>query len=354
VRRIATALLALKNAGNAKYNSWQYTFYCEFDVDGVLNKQAKAMENELQNWLEEIIQLRNNYHTLNYFTSQQLCVIRQKLGQLECKTISSLPLNVLSILMSISCRITEENVLDALKDTKGEDFDDGLNLGSNTELSASTIGQVIAEVEVNLDSAIEKKVNLLKDQLNEAEIILFNSLVDYGYSESLVYLGIKYCSGKHGKNLTERYVGNWCMKNEKKYEKMEKNALLEEINSQNISKPDCTALDNATQDDSTNIIQSENYSATKEHLTDDFFPSGLHKAARLYPNHDKAVECCIESESASISNPIFHSSVTSSIGTTEDEKRLHCTYDFVYICTKNIVVLSNTIMVCIFLATQKK
>jgi len=338
VRRIAAALLALRNAGHAKYTAWQYTFYCECDVDSALKDQAKAMENELQHWREEIVQLRKDYHALNYFTTQQLRVIRQKLGQLECKTISSLPVNVLFILMSISCEITEENVLDALKNTKGQDYDDttgGPNLDGNIESSVSKnkssadIGQVIAEDEVSIESAIEKKVKLLSDQLNEAHQMIFNSLVDCGYPETVAYLGIKYCTQQQSENLTETCVGDWCMKNELKYEKMEKQALLEEIDSQNISKPDCTALettvDDTTQDAS--VMQSDNSAeidATEKYLVDEFdFPSGLaREAAKLYPDdHDKAVKYCIEKESASISNPIFHSAVTSSLRTNEDEKR---------------------------------
>ena len=340
VRRIATALLALQNAGHARYTVWQYTFYCDCDVESALRKQAKTMESELQRWTDEIVYLRKRYHALNYFTTQQLHVIRQKLGQLDCNTISHLPPEVLSMLMSISCQINEEVVLSTLKDRKGEDFDDSLSnhklVGNKESLvtsngNANIADQVNPDNEVSIENAIEKKLKILCDQLSEVERETFDELKEaYQDLEAIVYLGIKYSTDKSDENLTEKAL-EWCVENESRYVDMEKQTLLEELNSCSVLKSEDSASMNSSVQDSSllngSAVQNDNsadIAETEQKVIEFGFESGLaREAAMLHPNDvEKAVEYCLNVDNASVTNSLlFRSVVTGALNEAGDDKR---------------------------------
>jgi len=355
VRRIAAALLALQNAGHAKYTVWQYTFYCDCDVGSALQKQAKTMESEFQQWTNQIVDLRNNFHALNYFTTQQLHILRQKLGQLDCNTISHLPSEVLSLLMSISCQINEEVVISVLKDRKGADIDDAPsnhNLVESFGEVPSNVDQANPENEVSIEGAIEKKLKILCDQLSEIEQSVYAELKEAN-AEVTVYLGIKYYNNKCSETPAEETlydeVLEWCMENDNRYEHMDKQDLLEELNACSISKSEDSAIQsimNSSARDSSLLnrttMQNDNsadISETEQKVIEYGFESGLaREAAVLYPNDvEKAVEYCLNVDNASVSNSqLFHSVVTGALNEAGSEKRyalcvlllvlVHCMY----------------------------
>ena len=78
------------------------------------------MENDLKQWNNEIAMSRSTFHVLNLFTTQQLQVIRQQLGQLSNDRISCLPPTVISMLMNISTRICEKDIKDCLRTAESE------------------------------------------------------------------------------------------------------------------------------------------------------------------------------------------------------------------------------------------
>ena len=110
--RVAEVLVALRQAGNTKYINWSYTFHCHILRIDELTQLAKLMEEELAEWRVEVEAAREQYYELNYYTTQQLLILRNKLGELRdpLKISSSVSPSVLALLHSISNDISASMV----------------------------------------------------------------------------------------------------------------------------------------------------------------------------------------------------------------------------------------------------
>ena len=332
------------------------------------------MESELKEWTGQIATLRSRFHALNYFTTQQLCIIRQKLGQLNCETIDSLPENVLSMLMSISFKICEQDIKDALlQATKVDDITVDSSVSSNTDKAKmyipsdddAKVSQIFGE-DINIEVTIEKKLSLLIEQLTELDRKVFEEIKDSDFSDTVAYLSIKYCANESSQNICEKFIkraSKWCMENEDSYEKMDKHNLLKELesfNSQNnqnfqenvqgafgtddiptsqIDETDASNRDNdTTQFNNFQQVQandSVNIDLIEQELIENDIPSGLaREAAKKFPtNLKKALRYCLEEQNSSTTDELVQSVITCSSNMLGDGKRHVHNYVFINLFT---------------------
>ena len=318
VCRITNALVALQNAGHAQYITWSYSFYCD-DVYSVLENQAMKMERELKRWTDEIAMARNNFHVLDLFTTQQLRVIRQQLGQLNCERITSLPPAVLSMLMSISPKICEKDVKECLQLEKSKNSLEGHHTPEKSEVLEDSLAyvdhddneQIIQfnpDDEVSLEAAVEKFVTQLIDQLSEVERNAYEELKG-NFSDGMVYLSIKNCS-KSNMQLEDLIedANSWCLENEDNYPNDDPEKVLNELQALNVQNSVSTeneqniqCTDNVTSVSSAMQSQNGSVSTMEQTLIDNYFPSGLaREAAELFPNDvEKALSYCLNEENKS-------------------------------------------------------
>ena len=97
---------------------WSYIFHCSLpDVVVHLNAQASEMENDLENWMKEVEDKRNQFYELNYFTTPQLLSLCEELGQFKCVDDQHKPINpeVMSLLQSISREVTASDVKEQIQ-----------------------------------------------------------------------------------------------------------------------------------------------------------------------------------------------------------------------------------------------
>ena len=313
--QIANALLELKNAGHARYITWSYSFHCECnDLYNVLDNQAMKMERELKQWNKEITMSRSSCHILNLFTTQQLRVIRQQLGQLNCERISSLPPAVLSMLMSISPKICEKDVKECLQLVKTESSLVGQHSSKKLEnLDNSSdpvdhddnmqISQFNPDNEISKEAAVEKLVMQLINQLNDVERKAYEELKE-DYSDKLAYLSIKSCSNA---NIEQEALVtdacSWCLDNEDKYNDPE--VVLNELQAVNMQSNEFVANEQSTQceNDEKFVVQSQNDRVylMEQMLIENYIPSGLaREVAELFPNDiEEALDYCLNEENKS-------------------------------------------------------
>jgi len=329
------------------------------------------MEFELKKWTGEIATLRSRFHALNYFTTQQLCIIRQKLGQLNCETIKSLPSDVLSMLMSISFKICEQDIKDALEATKVEDAAVDCTSSSTDKRKPSVpsnddikLSQIIEGEDVNIEVTIEKKLSLLIEQLTELDRRIFEEIKDSDFSDTIAYLSIKHCTNENSQTVRDNFIkraSKWCMENEDNYETMDKHALLKELDSFNtennqnlqgnsqgacgtntmpasqstVDEVDCDYSDgHITQYSSfqeNTIVQSNNSADIdfiEQELIENYIPSGLaREAAKLFPtNLKKALRYCLQQQNLSTTDESVQSVITCSSNMCGDGKRYVCEY----------------------------
>ena len=274
------------------------------------------MENELKKWNDEIAKSRNNFHVLNLFTTQQLRVIRQQLGQLNCERISSLPPTVISMLMSISPKICEEDIKECLQSVKdktslvghhlSEKSEDLNNLSSPVDPSDDVqLSQFNPENEVSLEAAVEKWVMLLISHLDDVEKSVYEVLKGV-YPDEVVYLSIKNCcDGSIEQDSLVDKASAWCLDNVNKYEGIDPQVVLNELKALN-------AQSNASVDNEQNTQHEEGASVMVQSLDDSVYemeqmlidndiPSGLaREAAERYSDDiEKALAYCLDEQSRS-------------------------------------------------------
>ena len=269
------------------------------------------MENELKQWKDEIAKSRNTFHVLNLFTTQQLRVIRQQLGQLNCERISTLPPEVISMFMSLSPKIrgkdikeclqlvkTKSSLVDQPSLKKSEDSNDLLthvDYEDNTE-----IGQFNPEDEVSIVAAIEKLVMRLINQLSDVEKTAYEELKG-GYPDEVAYLSIKNCNNANmqQEDLIER-ASEWCLENQNSYENKDPQAVLNEIQTLNLQNNESTKNEQNVQSESNaspvvESLKEDSINLMEQMLIENDIPSGLaREAAELYPDDiEEALSYCL-------------------------------------------------------------
>ena len=275
------------------------------------------MENELKQWNDEIAKARKNFYVLNLFTAQQLRVIRQQLGQVNCDRISSLPSTVISMLMSISPKIREKDIKESLQSvklksslvtqdstTKSEDLNSlysPIGYDENVEM-----GQFNPENEVSMEAAVEKLLMHLINQLSVIEKEVFDELKNSDYSDNIAYLSIKYCSNVTNQqgNLVEA-TSAWCLENENRYLNRDPKSMLNELQAFNLQNNEHiwnTQIKQYENDENSVVkSQDDNVFVMEKMLIDNDIPSGLaRKAAEIYPNDiGEALSYCLNEQNKS-------------------------------------------------------
>ena len=273
------------------------------------------MERELQQWNNEIAKSRSNFHVLNLFTTQQLRVIRQQLGQLNCERISSLPPTVISMLMSISPKICEKDIKECLQSviskssmvehhsSEKSDLD---NLSSPVDPNDNVqISQFNPENEVSLKAAVEKWVMLLISHLDDVEKSVYEALKGV-YPDEVVYLSIKNCSDDNIKQdtLAEK-ASAWCLDNANKYVDIDPQVVLNELQALNTQSSESVDNEQNTQreEGASVMVQSQDDSVheMEQMLIDNGIPSGLScEAAERFPDDiEKALAYCLDEQNRS-------------------------------------------------------
>ena len=182
VRRIADALIMLQQYGNGEFIGWELQFHSFLPhIVEDLQKIAYNMETALDEWKEEIESRCDAYYELNYFTSQQLLLLREELGRLKNSVIVELSPVTLSLLQSVSRLVTSENVKDTVKGmaTLLEETHDGVikhhQIPQNVQISASIgagCNQLHQQIQEPASSTSAIMDDILKNESSKSDVLL--------------------------------------------------------------------------------------------------------------------------------------------------------------------------------------
>ncbi|XP_070579265.1 E3 ubiquitin-protein ligase rnf213-alpha-like [Ptychodera flava] len=134
ITRLATAYIKLCAAGNVLFSKWTAVIYCQeskkvsvvvdfgigentlLGLDPVyvqLQKLCNFMEDCLEEWLVYVEEKRSDFYQLNYYTTEQLVILRRELAQLlsDPKQVSP---GVYTLLETLKPNCQEDDVKEAL------------------------------------------------------------------------------------------------------------------------------------------------------------------------------------------------------------------------------------------------
>ena len=83
VQVIAEKLVLLQQAGNIKYIGFEMKFSCACVEATDLEDYIDMMERDLITWLHQVERSRKKYYHLNYFTAEQLVLLRKELRSVK-------------------------------------------------------------------------------------------------------------------------------------------------------------------------------------------------------------------------------------------------------------------------------
>lgn len=181
VRRIADTLIVLQQYGNGVFIGWELQFHSFLPhIVEDLQKIAYNMETALDKWKEEIDRRCNAYYELNYFTSQQLLLLREELGRLKNSEIVELSPVTLSLLQSVSRLVTSENVKDTVEGmaTLLEETHDGVithQIPQNVQFSSSIgagCNQLHQRIQEPASSTSAIMDDMLKNESSKSDVLL--------------------------------------------------------------------------------------------------------------------------------------------------------------------------------------
>ena len=247
VCRIAELLIALQQVGNVKYTGWKLVVPCGLSHTVVekLQNQAKAMEHELRNWEEEVVQKRGEFYQLNYFSTLQLLTLRRELGHIKSKPHSGphdVTPNVLALLESISTEVSAPRVFGTVQSVIAEtirstfsslsattipnqsgatnvtpslssaDVDRSSTSGTGTEVP-SLSEEILMSADVQTSSgAKDMEIELpeiSEDDLTEEQKGIMQDLIKrFEFQSKLVLKAFEIC-----KDQTKYDIQNWCIEN---------------------------------------------------------------------------------------------------------------------------------------------
>ena len=236
VRRIADALKALQQHGSGDYIGWEMNCPCNLpNVVDQLQHVASNLEDDLKQWKHEIQEQRNQFYELNYYTTQQLLLLRKELGRLQEPRENTVKPEAMALLLSISRDVSgdvmKEYVLDVtqkeqqkvmvLASTIAQAEDHVSFTGQPSEQSAQPepVDPTISAVVIDLLESEATKTSTPRaiqqeDDLGvEHKAILANIRNNFGCHKQLILLAFEQCENSYDLHA----VTAWCMDNQSKY-----------------------------------------------------------------------------------------------------------------------------------------
>ena len=244
VCRIADVLLLLQQAGNVRYTRWMYQAPCSTDegIISTLQSQAKRMEEELRQWKKTVLEARNKFYELNYFTTIQLLLLRQELGAMNAAFgNANVPSNILALLRSISFNITSENVCRVVKNLVA---DPSLVIGSpNHEESCVDQNERTLKTAILAQPVQEERIEkpkLQEDELTDEQKGIMTFVVQRLSCSKLLVL--KAFEINQGKEMNKYEYKKWCIDHLTKYRYEDEDEYLSEEDS--VSQQSSEETDN--------------------------------------------------------------------------------------------------------------
>ena len=216
---------------------WTLKFPCTLpnEDDDIVDKLTcilKEMSDDLEEWQNVVAKARNEFYSLNYFTTQQLLLLRRELYHFtDSNYDADLKPDVMALLQSLSNELSQKLVVSHIRGLSNEQEDeeeDDMELDNNNSAvgvsPSTTETETAASASKLLSSSGPLPTLSAKDLTDNQKMILENLMESFGYSEKLVLLAFE----RIAKPDIEEEVEKWCADHEEDY-KYDDNEADEDI-----------------------------------------------------------------------------------------------------------------------------
>ena len=238
-------LIQLLQHGHSKYMGWILKFPCTLpnkddDIVDKLTCILKEMSGDLEEWQNVVAEARSQFYCLNYYTTQQLLLLRKELFHFTNSNYAAdLKPDVMALLQSLSSNISQKLVVSHIRGQSDEQDDveeNNMELNDNNSAvgvsPSATERETAASASKLLSSTGPLPTLLAKDLTDNQKMILENLIESFGYSEKFVLLAFEHIA----KPYIEEEVEKWCMEHEEdyKYDDNEADEDIMDLSSENV------------------------------------------------------------------------------------------------------------------------
>ena len=202
--------------------------YHDDDLVDLLTHILNDMTIDLEEWQGEVAEARNQFYCLNYYTTQQLLLLRKELSHFTDHSFcGDLKPDVLALLQSLSKDISHQNLhkvvthMREMFDNWDDENEDSLKSDPSIDKSYSpdtTPNESSREADIIASklhsSSVPYYPQLTSSDLTEKQSVILDNLVQsYGFSEKLILLAFE----RVAKPDIEEAVEEWCNQHEEDY-----------------------------------------------------------------------------------------------------------------------------------------
>ena len=199
--QISDIVKKLKEYGHMDYMKYDENFACSNflgDLSG-LDTIVEQLESTLNTWINYIWSCRYEYPHLNFYTTNQLILLRKEFTAIQNDENHELSLEVFRLLYSTIGEPVDSTVL--VKKSLADDDDDNQVDENTKEENASS--NVVADK--GTDQNVETKLSQAIDSLTDEQRKTYDELMKSGYDDYLLIEAITV------QNLTDVYTAmEWC------------------------------------------------------------------------------------------------------------------------------------------------
>ena len=215
IHLISESAQKLKEFGHFEYLQWHKDYYCPEYLDKLedLDQEIKELEQVLVGWIFNVWSCRYQYPELNYFTTEQIIVLRKELTSMKQDFSKEVNSQVFYLLHSVigepvdSVMLLKKGLKCDVKHSVAIEEEEDYSSPVPTDLSHSVDAISLSDNEISdVHGSDEEEDSILKeaiDKLNETQTELFQGLIDCGYEDYLcleaateyddVYTAMEWC-----------------------------------------------------------------------------------------------------------------------------------------------------------------
>ena len=201
--QISDIVKKLKEYGHMDYMKYDENFACSNflgDLSG-LDTIVEKLESTLNTWINYIWSCRYEYPHLNFYTTNQLILLRKEFTAIQNDKNYKLSLEVFRLLYSTIGEPVDSTVL--VKKSLADDDDDDDDQVDETAIEENASSNVVADKEA--DQNVETKLSQAIDSLTNEQRKTYDELMKSNYDDYLLIEAITV------QNLTNVYTAMvWC------------------------------------------------------------------------------------------------------------------------------------------------